>query len=186
MRTPTIRSGPAAIATAAVLLATLRLLAPPPARPATTGSEPARSPVAAATPEAAAMQDLRNVGTAMYSWYMDQAPRSHKTGKATVPAAEDVTKVPVITRAALEKLLVPRYIKAIPENDPWGHAYEYRLSQDPDADEAMAIRSAGAGSGATFTGDVYHVGAIAPADTARNLVWKDGYFVRWAEAVGKQ
>lgn len=182
MRTPQIRSGPAAIA-AAVLLATLRLLAPPPARPATTGPGPARPPAAAATAEAGAMQDLRNVGTAMWSWYMDQAPRRHKTGKAPVPAAENVAKVPVITRAALEKLLVPRYIKAIPENDPWGHAYEYRLSQDPDAEEAMAIRSAGVGG--AFTGDVYHVGAIAPADTARNLVWKDGYFVRWAARAGK-
>jgi hypothetical protein len=184
MRTPRIRSGSAAIAAAAVLLATLRLLAPPPARPATSGSEPARPPEAAATAETTAMKDLRNVGTAMYSWYMDQAPRRHKTGKASVPAAEDVTKVPQITRAALEKLLVPKYIKAIPENDPWGHAYEYRLSQDPDAEEAMAIRSAGAGPGGTFTGDVYHVGAIAPADTARNLVWKDGYFVRWAARAG--
>jgi hypothetical protein len=176
MRTPKIRGGLAAIA-AAVLLAALCLLAPPPARPATAAPQTARSA------ETTAMKDLRNVGTAMYSWYMDEQPRHHKSTKAPVPSVEDVTKVPVISRATLEQLLVPKYIKAIPENDPWGHPYEYRLSQDPDADEVMVIRSAGPGG--TFTGNVYHVGAIEPHDTARNLVWKDGYFVRWSAPAAK-
>lgn len=177
MPMPKIHGRLTAIATAA-LLATMTL---PQARPATAASHAAGSPEPAAAAETTAMKDLRNVGTAMYSWYMDkQKPRRKKADNSQVPSAEDVTKVPVISRADLDKLLVPRYIQAIPENDPWGHPYEYRLSQDPDADEVMAIRSAG--TGGTFSGEVYHVGAIAAADTARDLVWKDGYFVRWVAA----
>src|SRR6185436_14350617 len=104
------------------------------------------------------LNDVRNVGTAMYGWYRDEmAPRRSEEGhKAQEKAAKDpqadVTSVPVISRDALAKILVPKYIQAIPEQDGWGHPYEYRLNtQDPNALHVMALRSEG--SDGHFSGD---------------------------------
>jgi hypothetical protein len=128
-----------------------------------------------------AVADLRNVGTGMWVWYKDTTiePRD-RSGDETAPntAAFDVSKVPIISHAALERLLVPRYLRALPETDPWGHAYEFRLdTEDPGGAHVMAVRSAGADG--EFSGDVYEVGDFPPAETAQDLVWADGYFVRW-------
>ena len=48
----------------------------------------------------------------------------------------------MISREDLAKILVPKYIPAIPETDGWGHPYEFRLNtQDADAIAVMAVRS---------------------------------------------
>jgi len=43
----------------------------------------------------------------------------------------------------------------------------------------MAIRSAG--SDKTFSSDIYKVGGFAPVDSSQDIVWMDGFFVRWPE-----
>jgi hypothetical protein len=139
------------------------------------------------TPEQAqTITDLRNVGTAMYAWYhAEMEPRRSEEGhKAQKKAAEDpqadITTIPVISRDELAKVLVPKYIQAIPENDGWGHPYEYRLNtQDPNALHVMALRSEG--SDGQFSGDRYEVGGFADTETAQDLAWMDGYFIRWPE-----
>ena len=141
-------------------------------------AEPAAADTAAARLKSA-VSDMRNAGTAMYAWYLDALePRRHK-GRAATPDLEDVAKVPLISYADLAKTLVPKYIRALPQTDPWGHPYEYRLSQDPEADEVMVVRSAGAHG--AFSGNVYKVGGFPAGDASQDLVWKDGYFVRWPE-----
>jgi hypothetical protein len=160
-----------------VVAALLALLALRPTRPS-AAAEPGSAKLQAA------VTDLRNTGTAMYRWYQDeQKPFRHKAAPAVPPPAEDVTKVPAISYAELKALLVPTYLKELPRLDPWGHPYEYRLSQDPEADEVMVVRSAGAGG--NFSGNVYEVGAFSPDDASQNVVWKDGYFVRWPQPQGK-
>jgi hypothetical protein len=159
----------------AVPVTLLALCSPPPAG----AGEPALAAPAAAKLKAA-VSDLRNAGTAMFAWYKTELePKRHKAAKPYVPALEDVTKVPLISYAGLEKILVPRYIKVLPQDDPWGHPYEYRLSQDPEADEVMVVRSAG--NKATFSANVYKVGAFPPGAASHDLVWKDGYFVNWPD-----
>jgi hypothetical protein len=67
----------------------------------------------------------------MFAWYKAKLePSRHKTVKSDVPALEDVTKMLFISYAELEKILVSRYIKDLPQNDPWRHPYEHRLIQD--------------------------------------------------------
>jgi len=132
------------------------------------------------------INDLRNVGTAMYAWYRtEMEPRRSEEGhKGQTKAAEDpqadITSIPVISRDELAKVLVPKYIQAIPEQDGWGHPYEYRLNtQDPNALHVMALRSEGSDS--QFSGNLYEVGSFAYTETAQDLAWMDGYFIRWPE-----
>ena len=43
----------------------------------------------------------------------------------------------------------------------------------------MTIRSAG--KDGVYSGDRYEAGTFAPGDTNQDLVWLDGFFVRWPE-----
>jgi hypothetical protein len=146
---------------------------------------------AAASPRAAdptrqTIQDIRNVGTAMYAWYKDEmAPKrsaeSHKKAEdAEKTKSVDISAVPVISREDLAKVLVPKYIPAIPEKDGWGHPYEFHLNtKDPDAVPVMGLRSAGRDG--KFSGNVYEVGSFSPTDVDQDISWVDGYFVRWPQ-----
>ena len=132
------------------------------------------------------IQDIRSVGTAMYAWYKDEmAPkRSEEAHKKAEEAAKttsvDISAVPAISRDELAKVLVPRYIAAIPEKDGWGHPYDFHLdTRNPDASPAMGLRSAGRDG--KFSGDVYEVGAFSPDDVDQDVSWLDGYFVRWPQ-----
>jgi hypothetical protein len=179
-----------AVATVLALPAAL----PGPAQAA--GAPAATSPQEIQEAQRAAVTDLRNVGTAMYVWFKDHATAgqggsqdhgasqqgdSHQgdSEKETV----DVTEVPLISYADLKGLLVPKYIAELPVLDPWGQPYEYRLNREPAATQrVMAVRSGGADG--RFTGNAYAIGAFPPGDAEQDLVWVDGYFVRWPQRPG--
>lgn len=134
--------------------------------------------------------DTRNVGTAMWNWYKDQvaAKRSEESHKKAVDESKttsvDFAVIPVISREELAKILVPKYIAAIPEKDGWGHPYEFRLNtQDANATRVMAVRSAG--KDGKLAGTVYEVGAFPPEDLEEDITWMDGFFVRWPNGDGK-
>lgn len=130
------------------------------------------------------IQDIRNVGTAMFAWYKDEmAPKVNKEGKQAVadPASADMSTVPVISREELAKVLVPKYIASIPEKDGWGNPYEFHLNTtDPNAEHVMGLRSAG--KDGKLSGDVYVIGSFSPTETDQDIPWMDGFFVRWPEA----
>ena len=128
-----------------------------------------------------ARAELASVQRAMMSWLSDQVSRSrpggspHSAGGAgSCPV--DFSMLPIIGHSALQALLVPTYIESVPEFDPWGNSYDYRLDQENllTAIPVIALRSAGADS--TFEGDTYSSGATTgPND---DLVAADGTFVR--------
>ena len=130
------------------------------------------------------IKDIRSVGTAMFVWYKDEmAPKVDRGGKQAVadPASADISAVPVISREELTKILVPKYIAALPEKDGWGNPYEFHLNTtDPNASHMMGLRSAGRDG--RFSGDVYEIGAFSPADADQDIPWMDGFFVRWPQA----
>lgn len=131
------------------------------------------------------IDDLRNVGTAMFKWFVEvQAPKVAKSDTSEPSPGDgdpvDFASAPAISRSELEKILVPKYISAIPEKDGWGHPYEFRLdTQDPNARHVMGIRSLGRDGKAA--GTVYAIGGFSPSDEDQDLPWMDGYFVRWPQ-----
>ena len=149
-----------------------------------TASAPAKTDNDPATQKT--ITDIRSVGTAMYAWYKDEvAPkRNEETHKKAMEAASktaaDISAIPAISREDLAKVLVPRYLPAIPEKDGWGHPYDFHLeTQNPNALFVMGLRSAGRDG--KFSGNVYEVGGFAPDDVDQDISWVDGYFVRWPE-----
>ena len=154
--------------------------------PAAAGAQPSDDPNLMKQKQT--IVDLRNVGTAMYTWYTDEVvpKRSEEATKKAKESdregveAVDFGTVPLISREELEKILVPKYIASIPHQDGWGHPYEFRLNtQDPNAVRVMGVRSAGRDG--QFAGNVYEVGAFSPPEYDQDVVWVDGYFMRWPQ-----
>jgi hypothetical protein len=142
------------------------------AAPATAApSEPARDTVTT----------IRNVGTALAMWLVDNVERPFTT-EEEAPASIDWSKCEPLTDERAADLLEPEYIAELPRVDGWGHPLELCLHQSaaPTAVHAIGARSAGADG--IFEGDLYEVGPFDPRDQDRDVVWVDGFFVRWPQA----
>lgn len=126
--------------------------------------------------------DVRNIGTAMFSWLTDQVGAA-AAGQSQVPKAATVqiSDYPAITRGALTSLLVPQYIQEVPELDGWNHPYDlYLNTANPLAQRIMAVRSPGRDG--VFSGNSYLVGRFEPDNFDEDIVWADGFSVRWTGA----
>jgi hypothetical protein len=140
--------------------------------------------------------DIRNLGTALFSWLTDQvagaeAEQEAESGTASEPpprgAVEetrkktfDIQNNPLVSREDLEDYLVPNYIEKIPETDAWGNPYEVRLNTDNlMAKTVMSIRSPGRKG--YYSGDVYKIEGFNPAELDQDIVWADGFFIRWPQ-----
>ncbi|MCP4590393.1 MAG: hypothetical protein GY842_06600, partial [bacterium] len=75
---------------------------------------------------------------------------------------------------------VPDYIDAVPEKDGWGHPYQFALDENLHGQFLLGIRSTG--DDGRFEGHGYEIGGFVDEEFDRDLVWCDGYFVRWPEA----
>lgn len=135
-------------------------------------SEQAKAHVDHARAQAETMTALREAGTAMLAWHTDAV--------GAAAAGQDVDEWPAITTGDVRRVLVPTYLATLPTEDGWGHQLEYRLRIDDLQDEhVMLVRSPG--SDGEFDSDSYESGAYDPDETARDIVWGDGYFISWPE-----
>lgn len=120
--------------------------------------------------------DIRNIGTAEMSWLTDQiaAAAAGATNNLNLQLYSP------IDHGKLSSLLVPQYIQELPQLDGWKHSYEFRLrTSDFTTPRIMAIRSRGR-DGAS-EGDDITPGAFDPTDYDQDIVWADGFFVRWPQ-----
>jgi hypothetical protein len=140
-----------------------------------TGEAPKTDPEA----QKRTIADLRNVGTAMFSWLTDQVGAAAAGQSQTPePASANLSDYPAISREDLAKILVPNYIQEVPELDGWGHPYEFHLNTaNPLAPKVMAVRSPGRDG--QYSGDTYKIGPFGPERFDDDLVWVDGFFVQW-------
>ncbi|HSK77606.1 MAG TPA: DUF2059 domain-containing protein [Thermoanaerobaculia bacterium] len=141
------------------------------------------TPVGNGAAQKRTISDIRNVGTAMFSWLTDQAGAAaagqSQTEKPAPPVA--LKDYSPISFQELEKILVPDYLAKLPETDGWGHPYEFYLNvEDPLAQQVMMIRSPG--KDGKFSDSHYSVGPFTPDDFDQDIVWADGFFVRWPQA----
>lgn len=117
---------------------------------------------------------IRNIGTAWLSWLTDEL------GAAAAGRSVTVFDWPYASPESLEEVLVPTYIEELPRKDAWGHPLEFRASfSDLQGDFLFLVRSPG--SDGLFDGDSYETGPFEPEETQRDIVWADGYFLRWPE-----
>ena len=127
--------------------------------------------------------DMRNVGTAMMSWITDAA--SAGAAGAAVWQSSNYTN---LTYGALAGTLNPGsgtffYMETPPVNDGWKHAYVFgfNVSGNILASNVFAIASGGNDGDLTTIGGLGAVtaGPFTPTDYPQNIIWADGFFVRW-------
>ncbi|HYG64829.1 MAG TPA: prepilin-type N-terminal cleavage/methylation domain-containing protein [Thermoanaerobaculia bacterium] len=125
--------------------------------------------------------DMRITGTAMFSWLTDQVGAAAAGSESSVkiadynPGKKDADQI--------KALMVPQYMQEVPPVDGWKYPYEYYLRNDsPLSRQVMLIRSLGQDRQADRAD--YAVSAFEPTDYAQDIVWADGFFVRWPEKSG--
>lgn len=119
--------------------------------------------------------DIVLAGGGMFSWVTDQVGAAAAGAIAT---EIDLAQYPAITDSDLGKLLIPQYVQTLPERDGWKVKYEYFLNvAEPSAVNVIAIRSGGRDQASSA--DLYPTGGFDPTDYDQDLVWADGFWVRW-------
>jgi len=131
--------------------------------------------------------DIRNLGTALYTWLVDQGPLPDIT-KTGLGKVVHLQSCPVVTAEQLRQMLVPKYLQDVPTTDGWGHPIEMRF--DPKAlrakhavEHVMCLRSPGRDG--KLSGDSYKIESFPQDDMDQDIVWCDGWFVRWPEKAQK-
>ncbi len=124
--------------------------------------------------------DMKNLGTAMFSWLTDQAGAAAAGAAASAPV--DLNSFVSQSSDNLSTTLVSQYIQSIPVLDGWKHQYSYYLNfTNPlGGVNIMAIVSYGR-DGKADGGTTYTVTGFDPTNYDRDLVWADGYWVRYAQ-----
>jgi len=121
--------------------------------------------------------DMRITGTAMFAWLSDEVGAASAGAAAT---QVDVSQYKAIDIASLRDLLTPQYIETIPVLDGWKKDYQYFLDpNNPLSQQVMAIGSGGRDR-STISG-TYTVVGFDPTDYDQDIVWADGFFVRWPQ-----
>jgi general secretion pathway protein G len=121
--------------------------------------------------------DMRITGTAMFAWLSDEVGAA---AAGAVITSVDISQYKAIDLAAMRDLLTPQYIETIPVLDGWKTEYQYFLDpSNPLSQQVMAIGSGGRDR-STVAG-TYTVGGFDPTDYDQDIVWSDGFFVRWPQ-----
>lgn len=125
--------------------------------------------------------DMRDVGAAWFSWLTDQvgaAAAGQGTQTYILPSGTNMTG------DALLSTLYPSqnmfYIQEVPNKDGWANAYNYIYSGNPLSAQVMAIASPGRTGTAVQAGaTVSPVGPFIASDYDQDIIWADGFFVRY-------
>jgi len=122
--------------------------------------------------------DIRITGTAMFSWLTDQVGAAAAGASVT---NVDLGSYGTVKRASdLVTILEPTYLQVVPTIDGWKAPYDYYLNIGSVMSRSvMAIRSRGRDF--TAPADVYTVTNFDPTDYDQDIVWADGYMVRWPQ-----
>lgn len=128
------------------------------------------------------VSDIRNLGTAYMSWLTDQvgAASAGQGKRAFSISRYNSRRTEEQIRADLRPSDSFYYMKDIPMTDGWGHPLDVWISDNILAASVILIRSPGRDG--VFTSDTaYDVGAFEPTDFDQDIVWADGYFIRWPD-----
>jgi prepilin-type N-terminal cleavage/methylation domain-containing protein len=121
--------------------------------------------------------DERDWGVAAMSWLTDQV------GAAAAGASVTLTDwTGTSSQANITTALTPRYIQIVPQRDGWKNDFYYRLdTSNPLADRVALVFSGGRDG--TAIPDTVTAGNFDPTNYDEDIIWADGYFIRWPEKI---
>jgi type II secretion system protein G len=125
------------------------------------------------------MGDMRNIGTAWFSWFQDQVSAAAAGGAATGEydwSGLDQTETAATLITKLYQSSTMFYIQKVPAKDGWGNPYDFAAGLIT-ATQVMGIRSSGRDG--TFQTGAYTMGPFVATDYVEDIVWADGFFVRY-------
>jgi len=128
------------------------------------------------------MADMRNVGTSWMSWITDVVSAGAAGQTNTFDAGG--YSIP-LGAAELYSTLHPSttffYINDVPVRDGWKYTYRYAWSGNPLASQVIAIGSGGRNTdlGSIQDADGVVIGPFTPTQYDQDIIWADGFFVRW-------
>jgi prepilin-type N-terminal cleavage/methylation domain-containing protein len=123
--------------------------------------------------------DLRDVGASWFSWLTDQigaaaAGATGEWGQGNLTlmggGGDELMSMLYISSTMF-------YIQEVPNTDGWGNNLEYYYSGNPLSAQVMAIFSPGRTAG-TMQG-TYNMGPFLTTDYDQDILWSDGFFVRY-------
>ncbi len=125
--------------------------------------------------------DIRNTGTAWMSWLTDQV------GAGSAGAQKEYSSAGFadINYTQLFGYLHPTttffYMQEVPQKDGWRYEISYAKNPNPLASNVLIICSDGRdGTSATACHNVtWTVNPFVATDYEQEIVWADGYMVRW-------
>jgi type II secretion system protein G len=125
--------------------------------------------------------DIRAVGSAWFSWLTDQV------GAAAAGTANEYNYDSLDQDVGAANLLTTLfqstsmfYIQEVPGNDGWGNPFDYRWSGNVLSAQVMGICSEGRDGGTTDgCGGTYTMGPFNATKYDEDIVWADGFFVRY-------
>ena len=122
--------------------------------------------------------DIRAIGTAWFSWLTDQVAAAAAgttntydfSALGTTLSAEDLLDMLFQSTSMF-------YIQEVPSNDGWGNAYEYRWSTNVLSAQVIGIASGGRDG--DIAGGTYTMGPFNATKYDEDIVWADGFFIRY-------
>jgi general secretion pathway protein G len=121
--------------------------------------------------------DMRITGTAMFSWLSDEVGAA---SAGAVVTQVDVSQYKAIDMSALRDLLTPQYLETIPVLDGWKKDYQYFLDPNNPLNQQVMLIGSG-GRDRSTVGGTYTVAGFDPTDYDQDIIWADGFFVRWPQ-----
>ena len=129
------------------------------------------------------MADMRTVGTAFMSYVTDAASAA---AAGSSNSTYEFGLLPNTGQGAaitgLEAILRPSatffYLNEIPVVDGWKGEYDYHWADDVLAAKVFEVCSDGRDQGGSCHG-TYTIGPFVPTQYDQNIIWADGFFVRW-------
>lgn len=129
--------------------------------------------------------DIRNVGTAWMSWLSDQVGAASAGASKIYPSGDHVG----LSYLQLFEYLHPSadffYIQEVPQLDGWSHELGFAINWHLTHTAVLMVCAPGQGGqyllGPDCIDGTWTVTPFMVTDYEQDIVWADGYYVRWPE-----
>lgn len=126
--------------------------------------------------------DARNTGTAFMSWVTDQASAAAAGAGATTWSRGSITdRSWDWINTTLHPSNTFYYMQTVPALDGWKYSFVFGYGGNPLASQVIGIASGGRNGDLNSFDDIptVVVGGFTPTNYDQDIIWSDGFFVRW-------